>query len=154
VKIQGSHRLDATRAAVFAAICDPNTLLAVIPGCREVERVSENEYVGRISLRLPGFVGSYRTRVRLAESDPPRCARLEGEVVGAPGSVRGRASFRLEEADGGTQLTYDGAAVISGPLARLDGRFAEGLTGSLISQGLRALNARLERAAERIEDSA
>jgi len=145
VNLSGSRTLDAPREAVFAAICDPATLLAVIPGCRAIERTSETEYRGEIALRLPGIVGTYRTVVRMADADPPGYGRLEGEVVGSLGSIHGHASFRLTDADGRTTVDYDGQAVIGGPLARLDSRFIEGLAGSLIGQGLGNLNTRLQR---------
>jgi hypothetical protein len=144
VNVRGSRTLDAPRAAVFDAICDPTTLLGIIPGCREIERVDDVEYRGRISLRLPGMVGTYRTVVRLVETDRPAFGRLDGEVVGALGSITGSASFRLTETDGRTTVAYDGQAVIGGPLARLDTRFAEGLAGSLINQGLGNLETRLQ----------
>jgi carbon monoxide dehydrogenase subunit G len=66
--------------------------------------------------------------------------------------VTGRADLVLAEAPAiagagpgtaGTELTWRGTARIDGPLARLDSRFAERLADSLISQGLRALDARL-----------
>jgi carbon monoxide dehydrogenase subunit G len=144
MKVRGSRTLGAPRDAVFAAILDPNVLLAVIPGCQEIEQVSETEYRGRISLRLPGMVGSYRTVVRVVEAEAPSYGRLEGEVVGALGSITGGASFRLAEIDGGTTVDYEGQATIGGPLARLDSRFVEGLAGSLINQGLGELDARLQ----------
>ena len=144
MNIRGSRMLDAPRAVVFAAICDPDTLLGVIPGCREIEQVGDAEYRGQISLRLPGVVGTYRTVVRLVEADPPSYGQLEGELVGTLGSIKGRASFRLAEAEGRTTVDYDGRAVIGGPLARLDSRFVEGLAGSLIDQGLGNLNSRLQ----------
>ncbi|MGZ8769340.1 CoxG family protein [Aeromicrobium sp.] len=144
MNIQGHRTLDAPRDAVFAAICDPDTLLAVIPGCREIKQIGETEYRGQISLRLPGAVGTYRTIVRLVDADAPGYGRLEGEVVGPLGSIKGHASFHLTEADGRTIVDYDGQAAISGPLARLDSRFVEGLAGSLISQGMGSLDLRLE----------
>lgn len=144
MNIRGRRTLDAPRDAVFDAICDPTTLLGIIPGCREIEKVDDVEYRGRISLRLPGMVGTYRTVVRLLETEPPACGRIDGEVVGALGSIRGSASFRLTETDGRTTVEYDGRAVIDGPLARLDTRFAEGLAGSLINQGLGNLETRLQ----------
>ena len=144
MNIRGSRTLDAPRDAVFAAILDPTTLLGVIPGCREIEKTADNEYRGRISLRLPGMVGSYRTVVRVVESDPPSFGRLEGEVVGALGSITGHATFRLADTDGGgTTVEYEGRATIGGPLARLDSRFVEGIAGTLINQGLGNLNTRL-----------
>ncbi|MGZ4718673.1 MAG: CoxG family protein [Acidimicrobiales bacterium] len=145
MNISGSRTLDAPREAVFAAICDPDTLLAVIPGCSEIEQVGDAEYRGRISVRLPGIVGTYRTVVRLVDADAPSFGRLEGEVVGALGSIKGDASFRLTDAGGRTTVDYDGQAAIDGPLARLDSRFVEGLAGSLINQGLGSLNARLQQ---------
>ncbi len=145
MKIGGSRVLHAPRAAVFDAICDPATLLAVIPGCREIERVGD-EYRGRIALRLPGIAGTYRTVVRLVETEPPVRGVLAGTVSGALGSISGDATFRLVETDGGTTVDYEGAAVVDGPLARLDGRFVEGLAGSLVGQGLGNLDARLRRA--------
>jgi len=143
MKVRGSSTMDAPRAAVFAAICDPDALLGVIPGCREIEKVGDTEYRGKISLRLPGVVGTYRTVVRLVESDPPSYGRLEGELDGSLGTLTGSATFRLAESGTGTRIDYDGQAVIGGPLARLDARFAEGLAGSLIRQGLHNLDARL-----------
>jgi carbon monoxide dehydrogenase subunit G len=145
MNIHGSRTLDAPRAAVFAAICDPATLLEVIPGCREIDQVSDTEYHGRIALRLPGIVGTYTTVVRLVDADAPGHGRLEGEVTGSLGSIRGEATFRLTEAGGGTTVDYAGRAAIDGPLARLDSRFIEGLAGSLIDQGLGTLEARLVR---------
>lgn len=144
MNIRGSRTLDAPRPAVFAAILDPNTLLGVIPGCREIEKIGDAEYRGQISLRLPGIVGTYRTVVRVVDSDAPSFGELEGEVVGTLGTIKGRASFRLDERDGKTTVDYEGQAVIGGPLARLDSRFVEGLAGSLIGQGLGNLNSRLQ----------
>lgn len=144
MKIRGSETLEAPRAAVFAAICDPDALLGVIPGCREIEQTGDGEYRGQISLRLPGIVGTYRTAVRLVEAEPPVFGRLEGEVAGALGTITGHAEFRLAEAGSGTRIDYDGQATIVGPLARLDARFAEGLAESLIAQGLRNLDERLQ----------
>lgn len=144
MKLAGTHRFAASREAVFAAICDPSVLLAVIPGAEAVEQTGPDTYEGRISLRLPGAVGSYRTHVRLVDADPPARAGLDGRVEGSMGSVTGRADLELTDAAGpGTDLAWRGTARIDGPLARLDSRFAERLADSLISQGLRALDARL-----------
>ena len=143
MRIAGSHAFDAPIEAVFDAIHDPATLLAVIPGCEDVHRVSDTEYRGRIALRLPGLSGGFETVVRVLDADRPRRSRIAGRVEGPGGSVQGEATFDLHEADPGTTLDYAGEAVIDGPLARLDGRFAEGLAGSLIDRGLGQLETQL-----------
>jgi uncharacterized protein len=144
VKVAGRATMDAPRADVFAAICDPGALLEIIPGCQEIEQVSPEEYHGRIAIRLPAMVGTWETIVRMTETDPPANAAFEGRVDGRVGGVQGRASFHLLEAgDGTTDLEYEGTGVISGPLARLDSRFIEGLARSLIDEGLARLGRRL-----------
>ena len=146
MKVTGGATLDAPRAAVFAAICDAGTLLEVIPGCQAIEQVSADEYRGRISLRLPAIVGTYDTVVRLAESEPPAWGVLEGRLDGRVGTIAGRATFRLAEDGPRTIVTYDGTAVVSGPLARLDSRFIEGLARSMVNDGLVRLGRRLAAA--------
>ena len=143
MKVGGRVTLDAPPDAVFAAICDPAALLEVIPGCQDLRRVSADEYRGRIALRLPAIVGSYETAVRLVAADPATGGELEGRIDGAAGSIAGHATFRLAPADGGTLVEYEGAGVVSGPLARLDSRFLEGVAGSLIDEGLARLGRRL-----------
>jgi carbon monoxide dehydrogenase subunit G len=141
--VHGTHRFEAPREAVFAAIRDPRTLIAVIPGCEDVQLIADDRYQGRIMLRLPGATGRYTTDVQLVDLREPEHAGLRGTVEGTMGSIKGDAQFDLATAGEGTVLKYDGTAVIQGPLARLDSRFAEKLAESLISQGLKALDARL-----------
>lgn len=143
MKVDGRHDFAASPQAVFAAICDAQVLMAVIPGCDNVREVKPGEYEGSVHLRLPGAVGRYRTRVRLVDVVAPDRAGLEGRVEGMMGSIVGRADFVLRQQDGGTHMEYTGGGVIHGPLARLDSRFTERLAESLIEQGLSALDARL-----------
>ena len=119
--------------------------MAVIPGCEAIEQVSDDGYRGRIALRLPGIVGTYRTVVRARRC---RSTRLR------PARGRGRRVARIDHgaavvparrgATAGRASTTTGRATIDGPLARLDGRFVEGLARSLIDQGLGNLDARLQ----------
>ena len=141
--VTGRATLEAPRGEVFAAICDPRTLLEIIPGCRDVRMIAPDEYRGQIVLRLPGIVGTYDMLVRLVDTDPPARGVIAGRVEGRVGGIVGRATFTLEDAGGATVIEYDGTGVVSGPLARLDSRFLEGLAASLVDEGLARLGRRL-----------
>ncbi len=143
MNVHGSHHFAASRDAVFASIRDPRVLLAVIPGCEAVEETAPDEYEGRIVVRLPGAVGTYRTHVRLVDVRAPERAGLEGRLEGQMGPIAGRADFVLRESGPGTEMEYRGSGAIGGPLARLDGAILERLAQTLIGQGLRALDQRL-----------
>lgn len=147
MKVAGTHVFAAPPERVFAAIRDPRVLLAVIPGAQDVRQTGPDRYEGRIVLRLPGAVGTYRTHVRLVDVTDPGRAGLDGRIEGAMGTITGRADFTLApRADGGTEMTYAGTGRIDGPLARLDGGIAERLATSLLGQGLTALDERLATA--------
>jgi carbon monoxide dehydrogenase subunit G len=145
VRISGRATIDAPPEAVFAAICDPGTLLAVIPGCEELRRTAADEYRGQIVLRLPALGGRYDTEVRLVDAEPPLGGTLAGLVTGRAGSVVGHATFRLvpNGSGSGTSVEYDGEGTLAGPLARLDSRFVEGLVETLVGEGLARLGQRL-----------
>ena len=97
-----------------------------------------------------------RTGPTSAWSRPNRPSRgeLEGGGRGAFGSIDGQACFRLTETDARTTVDYDGQATIGGPLARLDSRFVASLAGSLIDQGLDALDTRLQGASHATKENA
>lgn len=146
MNVSGTATLDASPEAVFAAICDPGALLAVIPGCQELHQVAADEYRGRIAIRLPAVVGTYDTVVRLVRADPPTTGELEGRLDGRAGSISGWATFHLRGEAGRTVVDYSGVGVVGGPLARLDSRFLEGFARSLVNQGLTRLGRRLQAA--------
>ena len=130
--VNGRGTLLAARADVFAAICDPKTLLEIIPGCRDVTMLAPDEYRARIALRLPGIVGQYDTLVRLVETEPPARGVIAARLVGKLGGMVGRATFTLHDTDGGTTIEYEG-----------DSRFLESFAASLVEQGLARLDQRL-----------
>ncbi len=145
MKVTGNYTFDAPQARVWAAIYDLKSLLAIIPGCQEIEQVSDTEYRGRIQMRLPAVIGTYQSYMKLVEFEEPHYSHFEGEVEGTLGSIKGTASFRLKaEAEGQTVLEYEGQGLITGSLSKLNSRFAEGLAKSLVTQGLSKLNKQLQ----------
>ncbi len=140
MKIANSYTFDAPRETIWPLIYDPVSLLGLIPGCEGLEQVSPDEYRGTIQVRLPGVAGIYTSYVKLLEQEEPRYCRFEGEVQGAAGIIKGSACFELIPLSGQTRMQYEGQGVITGPLAGLDSRFAEGVVKTFIQQGLTRLN--------------
>ena len=141
MKITNQYTFAAPRERIWPLIYDPASLAGLIPGCEKLEQVSVDEYRGQIQLKLPAVIGTYQTYVKLLERDEPSHCLFEGEVSGSPGSIKGTASFNLQAInEQETLMTYEGQAVISGPLGQLNSRFIEGIANTLIKQGLAKLN--------------
>ena len=151
VKLAGTHSFDAPKNDVFEALLDPDVLSRILPGCRRLEKTSENEFSGEISIRVGPVQGSFNGKVTLDEIDPPNGYRMEIAGQGRPGYVKGVGTLRLE-GDGPTTLHYDGDAQLSGRIASVGQRLVDSTARSLTRQGLQSLEniiaARLQPEAE------
>jgi len=145
VEIVGSYQLEASIDKVWPRIFDPTSLMGLIPGCKQLEQTGPDEYRGQIQLAIAAVSGVYHTHVWVVERDPPRHCRFEGEASGSAGRVKGEASFTLKEVEGrdNSCIEYQAKGMITGALARLNPRYAEGVARTLINLGLANLSQQL-----------
>ncbi|MCU0509529.1 MAG: carbon monoxide dehydrogenase subunit G [Anaerolineae bacterium] len=141
MRISGQATLDAPRESIWPLIFDPSSLLELLPGCEDVKQTAPDEYEARLNLRVPAVAGAYLAKVRVLDSQPLDWCRFEGEASGPAGRISGNASFTLAADGPATRIDYAGDAAISGPLAGMNPRFAEGIARTFISQGLAKLPA-------------
>jgi uncharacterized protein len=124
----GDAVLPAERQRVWAALNDPAVLKACIPGCQELDKVSDTEFQATVKAAVGPVKATFKGRVQLLDLDPPNGYRIAGEGQGGvAGFAKGGATVRLEDADGGTRMTYDVEAQIGGKLAQLGGRLINGV---------------------------
>jgi hypothetical protein len=156
MKISGSHALRSSRVQVWPLISDPASLARLIPGCERLEETAPGEFRGQVQIPVAAVAGVYETFVRLENIEEPFVTRFIGEMTGPAGALSGTATFRLVEdgPPGGCLLSYEGDALITGPLGRMDGRFTEGVARAMIGQGLHSLDAEIQRAAPPTEAAA
>jgi uncharacterized protein len=125
--MSGEALLPAPRADVWAKLNDPEVLKACIPGCEELEKVSDTEFRATVKTKIGPVSARFKGRVNLTDMDPPAGYKIVGEGEGGvAGFAKGGATIRLAEAEGGTQLSYDVEAQIGGKLAQLGQRLVNG----------------------------
>jgi hypothetical protein len=145
MNITGERTIAAPQLAVWEALNDPDILRSCIPGCDEMERVSDNEY----RLGMLAVVGPVKARFtgKLLLSDivaPERYAlRFEGSG-GAAGFGKGLANVQLS-ADAGTQtqLSYTADAQIGGKIAQVGSRLVDGIARKIAEEFFTRFEARL-----------
>jgi carbon monoxide dehydrogenase subunit G len=141
MKIAGSYYLDVPREHLWRLIFDPAVLLQLIPGCEQIEQTVNDVYRGRITLRLPAISGSFDTKFKIVDSEPPSFCRFEGEANGASGNIKAHGALRLHDEGQYTVVEYDCEAQVGRPLASMNTRFMEGVAQMFIRQGLERLKA-------------
>ncbi|HKH96768.1 MAG TPA: carbon monoxide dehydrogenase subunit G [Beijerinckiaceae bacterium] len=126
--MNGEAVLPADRNKVWVALNDPEVLKACIPGCQELDKVSDTEFQATVRAAVGPVKATFKGRVQLLDLDPPNGYRIAGEGQGGvAGFAKGGANVRLEDAEGGTRMTYDVEAQIGGKLAQLGGRLINGV---------------------------
>ena len=126
--MQGEVTLPANRERVWEALNDPEFLKACIPGVQELDKVSDTEFRATAKLAVGPVKASFKGVVTLNDLDPPNGYRIAGEGQGGvAGFAKGGAQVRLEEAEGGTKLSYDVDAQVGGKIAQLGGRLINGV---------------------------
>jgi uncharacterized protein len=131
----GEYQLGAPRRVVWAKLNDPEILKACIPGCEELEKVSDTEFRAVAKMKVGPVSARFKGKVNLSDLDPPNGYRISGEGEGGvAGFARGGAVVSLADAEGGTRLSYNVEAQIGGKLAQLGQRLVNGAAKKLADE--------------------
>lgn len=133
MKLSQEIRLQAPREEVYAALNDPDILKQSIPGCEDLEQLSDTEFAAVVRTKIGPVRARFNGQVTLSDLNPPESYTLSGQGKGgAAGFAKGSAKVHLtEDGDGGTILQYDVDATVGGKLAQLGGRLIDSSARSL-----------------------
>jgi uncharacterized protein len=132
MKLSGSRQLKATMGEVWAKLNDVEVLARCIPGCEKLERISDTELKALVGLKIGPMSTKFTGDVTLSDMVPPHSYRISGTGKGGPaGMATGGANVKLVAKDGGTELTYDVDANVSGKIAQLGQRLIDATAAQL-----------------------
>lgn len=129
MEMTGEYRIAAPRETVWQALNDPEVLKACIPGCEEIEKLSDTEFTAKVMAKVGPVKARFSGKVTLSDLDPPNGYRITGEGSGgAAGFAKGGADVRLESdaSPGETILRYQVHAQVGGKLAQIGSRLIDG----------------------------
>ena len=145
----GEYRIPAPREMVWRALNDPDLLKACIPGCEEIQKISDTEFTAKVTTKVGPVSAKFGGRVQLLDLDPPNGYRIQGEGQGgAAGFAKGGATVRLsDDGPAGTLLAYEAQAQVGGKLAQIGSRLVAGTAKKLADQFFGCFAAKLGAAA-------
>jgi uncharacterized protein len=125
--MSGEVQLSAPREEVYKKLNDPEVLKACIPGCEQLDKVSDTEFQAISTMKVGPVKARWKGKVTLSDLDPPNGYKISGEGEGGvAGFAKGDAAVALSDKDGGTLLSYNVEAQIGGKLAQLGQRLIAG----------------------------
>lgn len=122
--IEGEERIAAPIGTVWAALNNPEILRSAIPGCTELTKVSDNNMVATVVLKIGPIKATFAGEVTLSNMRPPSSYTITGEGKGGiAGFAKGGADVSLsEDGPGVTILKYQAKADVGGKIAQLGSR--------------------------------
>jgi len=123
----GEARLDASRSVVWDALNNPEVLKKSIPGCEELQKLSDTSYTAVVVSKVGPIKARFLGNVTLSEINAPSSYTLIGEGQGGmAGFAKAEIRVELEELDQSlTLLRYTVKANVGGKLAQLGSRLID-----------------------------
>ena len=135
MEMTGEYRIAASRETVWKALNDPDVLKECIPGCEELEKVSDTEFTAKVKAKVGPVSARFAGAVTLEDLNPPKSYAIVGEGKGgAAGFAKGGAKVTLEEDGDATVLRYEAEAKVGGKLAQIGSRLIAGTAKKLANQ--------------------
>ncbi len=135
MEMSGEHRIPAPRQKVWDAINDAETLKKSIPGCQELEKLSDTEMKAKVLAKVGPVKATFTGHVTLSDIVEPESCRISGEGKGGvAGFAKGGADVSLEEDGHDTILRYEVKAQVGGKLAQLGARLIDATAKQMADQ--------------------
>ena len=132
MQLNDKIRIEAPREQVYAALNDLEILRKSIPGCEQIEQISETELIATAVIKIGPIKAKFKGQVTLSDLNPPNSYTISGEGKGgSAGFAKGGAKVSLEEDGEATILRYEVQADVGGKLAQVGGRLIEGTAKKL-----------------------
>lgn len=131
----GEYRIPASREAVWHALNDPEVLKRCIPGCEELQKLSETEMTAKVSAKVGPVSAKFNGKVTLSDINPPESYKISGEGQGGvAGFAKGGAEVRLTPDGDATMLNYKATAQVGGKLAQIGSRLIDSTAKKMADQ--------------------
>ena len=155
MEMNGTRQIAAPRDVVWAALNDPEVLKAAIPGCESLTGSPEEGFEATVKQKVGPVSATFNGKVQLSDIVAPTSYTISGEGKGgAAGFAKGGARVKLEDAEGGTLLTYEVTANVGGKIAQLGSRLIDGFAKKMADSFFDNFRAAVEPPVEGAEDEA
>jgi carbon monoxide dehydrogenase subunit G len=148
--ISGEYTFEAPQGLVWRALQDPEVLANVMPGGEEFKEIGENEYAGRLNVRVGPVMGKFAANIKLSDIVEPTSYSMSVDGNGSVGFVKASGRLELTAFGDSTAMVYDGSAQVGGRIAGVGQRLLDASAKSIVRQSLEGLNEylKIQHAAE------
>lgn len=151
MKLDGSFRVAAPRAAVWDAIRDPDLMARCIPGCETAERIDDTSYRAVVGVKFGPISARFNLVVEIVEEVAPSLvrSRARGEEGTRASVLSSDNLLTLDEAEPGqTDVAWSADVTLTGRLGKYGLGLMRKKAESLSAEFVRAFAAKVEAGEE------
>jgi carbon monoxide dehydrogenase subunit G len=121
MKFSGEITIGAPREAVFAKVRDARFFASCVEGVHDLSEIDADHYTAVLETKVAYLKFKFNVAVEVLRAEPPGEieAKIEGTPSGIVGRLTARSLTRLLEDTGGTKVTYEVDAALTGKLGSL-----------------------------------
>jgi carbon monoxide dehydrogenase subunit G len=121
MKFTGNISVPAPREAVYAKVRDARFFASCVEGVRDLNEIDSDHYTAVLDTKVAYLKFKYNVAVEVVRADPPHEieAKIEGAPLGIVGRLTASSVTRLAEENGGTKISYEIEAALTGKLGSL-----------------------------------
>ncbi len=145
MKIESEFLFAGSRVKLWELLLDPEIMAKAIPGTESLEKVSEDEFKGVMSVGVGPVNGKFSIELKLTDMIAPESYNMNIFAKGAPGFLKGTARIELyEKSENETIMKYSADLNIGGKIAIVGQRLLDTIGKSMTNQALESLNRELQ----------
>jgi carbon monoxide dehydrogenase subunit G len=121
MKFTGEITVPAPRDAVYARVRDARFFASCVEGVQALTEVDADHYTAVLETKVAYLKFKFNVAVEVVRADPPReiAAKIEGTPLGIVGRLTATSLTRLDDDNGGTKVSYEVDAALTGKLGSL-----------------------------------
>jgi len=121
MKFTGDIVIPAPRAAVYAKVRDARFFASCVEGVQELNEIDPDHYTAVLETKVAYLKFKFNVVVEVVRADAPREieAKIEGTPLGIVGRLTASSLTRLADDNGGTKVSYEIDAALTGKLGSL-----------------------------------
>ena len=148
MEMTGDQLIHASQADTWAALNDPQILMACIPGCESIELTGANEYAVQMTARVGPVSAKFKGRMTLSNIQAPDSYSIAFEGQGGvAGFAKGSADVNLRTEGHHTRLAYKVKANVGGKLAQIGSRLVDAAANKVANDFFVAFNEKVGKPA-------
>jgi len=121
MKFTGDILIAAPREAVFAKVKDARFFASCVEGVQEMKEIDPTHYTAVLETKVAYLKFKFNVTVEVTRMEAPREieAKVEGTPLGIVGRLTASSITRLADDNGGTKVSYEIEAALTGKLGSL-----------------------------------